>query len=63
MKNYTKNEAKEWARSFLVGQWSTLVTPFDENGLIDEEGLRDNIEYIKGGSNLDNTDSCSKKIV
>ena len=47
MKNYTKNEAKEWARSFLVGQWSTLVTPFDENGLIDEEGLRDNIEYIK----------------
>mgnify|MGYP000218083796 CR=1 FL=1 len=40
MKNYTKNEAKEWARSFLVGQWSTLVTPFDENGLIDEEGLR-----------------------
>jgi dihydrodipicolinate synthase/N-acetylneuraminate lyase len=47
MQNYTKNEAKEWARSFLVGQWSTLVTPFDENGLIDEKGLRNNIEYIK----------------
>ncbi len=47
MQNYTKNEAKEWARSFLVGQWSTLVTPFDENGLVDEKGLRNNIEYIK----------------
>ena len=47
MQNYTKNEAKEWARSFLIGQWSTLVTPFDQNGLIDEKGLRNNIEYIK----------------
>ena len=47
MHNYTKNEAKEWARSFLIGQWSTLVTPFDQNGLIDEKGLRNNVEYIK----------------
>ena len=47
MQDYKKNEAKEWARSFLVGQWSTLVTPFDENGLIDDKGLRNNIDYIK----------------
>ena len=47
MEDYKKNEAKEWARSFLVGQWSTLVTPFDESGSIDERGLRNNIEYIK----------------
>jgi len=52
MKSYIKSESKEWAREFLKGQWSTLVTPFNEQGNIDEKGLRSNIEYVKSlGSN------------
>tara|TARA_B100001142_G_scaffold58643_1_gene57406 strand:+ start:4208 stop:5191 length:984 start_codon:yes stop_codon:yes gene_type:complete len=52
MKSYIKSESKEWAREFLQGQWSTLVTPFNEQGNIDEKGLRSNIEYVKSlGSN------------
>lgn len=52
MKSYNKKESKEWAREFLTGQWSTLVTPFDDRGEIDEQGLRFNIDYIKSlGSN------------
>ena len=52
MISYKKSDSKLWAKEFLNGQWSTLVTPFDESGQIDESGLRSNIDYIKSlGSN------------
>jgi len=46
MANYLKNEAKDWARSDLKGQWSTLVTPFTSDGVLDPDGLQDNINHI-----------------
>ena len=46
MKSYIKSESKEWAREFLKGQWSTLVTPFNEQGNIDEKGLRLSLIHI-----------------
>ena len=52
MISYKKSDSKLWAKEFLKGQWSTLVTPFDESGQLDESGLRSNIDYIKSlGSN------------
>jgi len=44
---YNKNESKEWARHNIKGQWSTLITPFTEDDLIDEGGLRKNIRRIR----------------
>ena len=47
MAEYVKSESKEWAREALRGQWSTLMTPFDENDSIDEKGLRHDIKHVK----------------
>jgi dihydrodipicolinate synthase/N-acetylneuraminate lyase len=44
---YSKGEEIEWARSNLVGHWSTLVTPFDSEDAIDRVGLIRNIERIR----------------
>jgi len=48
MANYTKGEAREWARENLRGQWTTLVTPFTPQDTLDEEALRHNIRHIRG---------------
>ena len=47
MADYAKNEAADWARENLRGQWSTLVTPFTEDDEVDEAGLRSNIRHIR----------------
>lgn len=44
--NYSKSEAKSWARKNLVGHWTTMVTPFTPDGELDEAGLRRNIRYV-----------------
>ena len=43
---YTKAEAKEWARQNVVGQWTTMMTPFTADDELDEDGLRRNIEHV-----------------
>ncbi len=47
MAEYTKNEALDWARENLRGQWTTLMTPFTPDDEIDEEGLRANMRHIR----------------
>ncbi|HLF04041.1 MAG TPA: dihydrodipicolinate synthase family protein, partial [Dehalococcoidia bacterium] len=47
MARYTKQEAKEWARETLKGQWTTLTTPFTPDNQVDEAGLRRNIRHIR----------------
>ena len=47
MARYNKNEAQEWARDTLKGQWTTLMTPFTPEDTVDEEGLRRNIRHIR----------------
>ena len=47
MVEYKKSESKEWAREPLRGQWSTLMTPFDDNDMLDEEGLRKDIQHVR----------------
>ena len=44
--DYSKNDAKEWAKENLKGQWTTMVTPFTKEDELDEEGLRRNIEHV-----------------
>ncbi len=46
MTNYLKKESKDWAKSELKGQWSTLITPFTSDGILDVDGLQANIEHI-----------------
>jgi len=45
---YTRSDAKEWAREKLVGQWTTMVTPFTRDDELDERGLAANIEHVLG---------------
>ena len=47
MAHYKSKEAQEWAWETLKGQWSTLVTPFLQNGDLDEQGLRGNIRHVR----------------
>lgn len=39
-------EAKGWAREHVKGLWTTPMIPMNEDGSIDHEGIRQNIEYI-----------------
>jgi len=43
---YTRKEAKSWGREKLVGQWTTMMTPFTSDDAIDEPGLAANIEHV-----------------
>jgi 4-hydroxy-tetrahydrodipicolinate synthase len=47
MAEYTKSEALDWARENLRGQWTTLMTPFDENDELDEDALRHNVRHVR----------------
>jgi uncharacterized protein (UPF0264 family)/dihydrodipicolinate synthase/N-acetylneuraminate lyase/TusA-related sulfurtransferase len=47
MAHYKASEAQDWAWETLKGQWSTLITPFEQNGDLDEQGLRNNIRHVK----------------
>ena len=47
MARYKKNEAMEWARENLRGEWSTLITPFTPDDRVDEDGLRHNMSHIR----------------
>ena len=44
--HYTRSEAKAWARENLVGQWTTMMTPFTPEDELDEKGLAANIEHV-----------------
>ncbi|HYA11039.1 MAG TPA: dihydrodipicolinate synthase family protein [Thermoplasmata archaeon] len=44
--SYTLSDAKAWAREKLVGQWTTMVTPFTADDQLDEKGLASNIEHV-----------------
>ncbi|MDE1819423.1 MAG: dihydrodipicolinate synthase family protein [Euryarchaeota archaeon] len=43
---YTRKEAKSWAREKMVGQWTTMMTPFSTDGELDLRGLASNIERV-----------------
>jgi len=43
---YRRSDAKSWAREKLVGQWTTMMTPFTPQDEIDEKGLASNIEHV-----------------
>jgi 4-hydroxy-tetrahydrodipicolinate synthase len=43
---YKLSEAKAWAREKLVGQWTTMVTPFTPDDRLDEPGLAHNVEHV-----------------
>ena len=44
--HYTRSEAKAWAREKLVGQWTTMITPFSAEDELDEKGLAANVEHV-----------------
>lgn len=43
--NYTKAEAKAYARANFKGIWAAALTPFDDDLSIDEAGFRSNIDH------------------
>ena len=44
---YRKDEAKDWARESLRGQWTTLMTVFTPGDGIDEAGMRASVRHIR----------------
>ena len=44
---YTRSEAKGWARENLIGQWTTMMTPFTAEDELDEKGLAANIDHVR----------------
>ena len=44
--SYSAAESKAWAREKLVGQWTTMVTPFTPDDELDETGLASNVEHV-----------------
>jgi 4-hydroxy-tetrahydrodipicolinate synthase len=46
MMRYASSEAKSWVRQNLHGHIAVTTTPFLENGDIDEDGLRRNVDHI-----------------
>lgn len=45
---YARSDAKGWARENMVGQWTTMVTPFTAADELDEVGLAANVEHVLG---------------
>ena len=43
---YGRSEAKAWGRENIVGQWTTMMTPFTPEDTLDEKGLSANIEHV-----------------
>lgn len=40
------SEAKAWAREVVRGLWTSPMIPFTEDGSVDHQGIRHNVEYI-----------------
>lgn len=43
--NYTRSDAKSYAKQHLTGIWAAALTPFTSDLRIDEDGFRHNIEH------------------
>jgi len=43
---YTRKEAKAWGRENIVGQWTTMMTPFTPEDEVDEKGLVTNVNHV-----------------
>ena len=43
--NYTKHDAKEYARENMKGIWAAALNPFNNNMSLDEVGLRSNMRH------------------
>jgi len=43
--NYTKDEAKAYARTHMKGIWAAALLPFTEDHQIDEDGFRENVRH------------------
>ncbi len=44
--DYSKNDGKQWAKEKLIGQWTTMATPFSSDGEIDLNALEKNIGHV-----------------
>lgn len=42
---YSRAEAKDYARANMTGVWAAALTPFADDGRIDEDGFRENIRH------------------
>ncbi len=50
---YSRNEAKEWAREHMTGIWAAALQPFREDLSLDEDGMRANIRHWVGDLGID----------
>lgn len=50
---YRKSEAKDWARAHMRGIWAAALTPFTQNGAMDETAWRSNMRHWIGELGID----------
>ncbi|MGN6829334.1 dihydrodipicolinate synthase family protein [Paucibacter sp. M5-1] len=59
--NYSKQDAKAYAKAHFTGVWAATLTPFDASGAVDEEGFRANLRHWMGGLKLGGLFVCGKQ--
>ncbi len=58
---YTRSEAKAYAKANMTGIWAAALTPFDDELRIDEDGFRDNIRHWTEDLGIEGLFICGKQ--
>ncbi|MEJ6004005.1 dihydrodipicolinate synthase family protein [Paucibacter sp. AS339] len=59
--NYSKQDAKAYAKAHFTGVWAAMLTPFTADGSVDEEGFRANVAHWTGTLKLGGLFVCGKQ--
>jgi 4-hydroxy-tetrahydrodipicolinate synthase len=59
--NYSKADAKAYAKAHFTGVWAATHTPFQADGAVDEEGFRANLHHWIHGLKLSGLFVCGKQ--
>lgn len=59
--NYSKQDAKAYAKAHFTGVWAAMLTPFKADGSVDEEGFRANVAHWTGTLKLGGLFVCGKQ--
>ncbi|MBT9503706.1 MAG: dihydrodipicolinate synthase family protein [Burkholderiaceae bacterium] len=59
--NYTKQDAKAYAKAHFTGVWAATLTPFNRDGTVDEAAMRANLQHWMGTLKLGGLFVCGKQ--
>jgi len=59
--NYTKQDAKAYAKANFTGVWAATLTPFNRDGTVDEAAMRANLQHWMSTLTLGGLFVCGKQ--